>query len=146
MNVFSRNLKRLAEDSGGAAAVEFALAGTVLVMFIVGIMDISNAMRVYETLQTSAKEGARYAAIHGEQALNPETDLEIIAYTRTWAVGLDPAKVTVQVVWNTKNVDLTDNKRAGQTVTVSSTMTPYEGIGLLPSFNLGAASTFTITR
>lgn len=140
-----RNLKRFARDNGGSAVVEFALSAVILLMLIVGIMDISNAMRVYESVQTSAKEGARFAAIHGSNSWSPETDAAIIAFAKSWAIGIAPAKLNVQVVWHTQNADGTDNKTAGQTVTVRAGL-PYEGFGVLPSFNLGASSTFMITN
>lgn len=144
-SLLNRNLRRFAEDTGGAAVIEFALGGAVLLMLIIGIMDVSNAMRIFETLQTSAKEGARYAAIHGSEALNPETNTEIIAYAKMWAIGIAPGDVNVTVTWNSTNADGTENQTPGNTVTVRSAM-PYQPIGMLPSFNLGANSTFMITN
>jgi hypothetical protein len=52
---------RLAEDRA-AQIVEFALSMPVLMLFVVGIFDFSNALALKQKLTNAAREGARVAA------------------------------------------------------------------------------------
>jgi Flp pilus assembly protein TadG len=57
-NPFRRN------DSG-QASVEFVLASVFLVLFIIGILELILMVYAYSVLADSAKEGVRYAIVHG---------------------------------------------------------------------------------
>ena len=52
----------------GAAAVEFALILSVLVVILFGITEFGRAFNELETLNSAAREGARVAAVRGSQA------------------------------------------------------------------------------
>jgi Flp pilus assembly protein TadG len=49
----------------GQAAVEFALTILFLMLLIVGFLELIMMMYTYTVLANSAKEGVRYAAVHG---------------------------------------------------------------------------------
>jgi Flp pilus assembly protein TadG len=49
----------------GQAAVEFALTITVLVFLLVGMLELTMFVYTYSVLADAAKEGVRYAIVHG---------------------------------------------------------------------------------
>ncbi|HAF11464.1 MAG TPA: hypothetical protein DCK98_15475 [Chloroflexi bacterium] len=50
---------------GGQALVEFALVLPVLLLVILGILDLARAVSQENTLAFAAREGTRYAIVHG---------------------------------------------------------------------------------
>ncbi|MCX7622281.1 MAG: pilus assembly protein [Thermomicrobium sp.] len=50
----------------GQNLVEFAIVAPLLFLFILGIMEFGWAFYVHSELTNAAREGARYAAVHGE--------------------------------------------------------------------------------
>jgi Flp pilus assembly protein TadG len=55
-------LKRCWSDEGAAQIVEFAVSLPVLILFVIGIFDFSNALSLKQKLTNAAREGARVAA------------------------------------------------------------------------------------
>jgi Flp pilus assembly protein TadG len=49
----------------GQAMVEFALVIPVFILLMVGIFDLGRVVWVNDTLNTAAREAARYAIVHG---------------------------------------------------------------------------------
>ena len=60
----ARNLTKTAWKRG-SAMVEFALATTVLFMFIFGVIDFARAVYAYEYVDYSARLATRYAMVRG---------------------------------------------------------------------------------
>ena len=61
-------------DERGQALVEFAMVIGFLVIFIVGILEVSLFLYNYAVLTDAAKEGVRYAIVHGSSGTNPAGD------------------------------------------------------------------------
>jgi Flp pilus assembly protein TadG len=57
--------RRLATDASGQAMVEFALVITFVVILFVAVLEMIFLMHTYNTLADAAKEGVRYAIVHG---------------------------------------------------------------------------------
>ena len=55
-------LKRCFSDDRASQIVEFAVSLPVLILFVVGIFDFSNALSLKQKLTNAAREGARVAA------------------------------------------------------------------------------------
>lgn len=53
----------------GAAAVEFAIVASVLVMLVFGMMQFGLAFFQTQNLRAAVREGARVAAVRGDAAL-----------------------------------------------------------------------------
>lgn len=70
------NIARRAE--GGQALVEFALVLPVLLLVILGILDLARAVSQENTLAFAAREGTRYAIVHGSNG-SPAISCPIIA-------------------------------------------------------------------
>lgn len=55
----------------GQALVEFAFVLPVLLMLIVGLFDVARAVEQENTLAFAAREGTRYAIVHGSSSSSP---------------------------------------------------------------------------
>ena len=58
----SRSLRK---DHAGQATVEFALIILSIILFIIGMVELFFFIYTYNVLADSAKEGVRYAIVHG---------------------------------------------------------------------------------
>ena len=63
----SSKLRRRARREDGAAAVEFALIVGLLAMLIFGMMEFGLAFWQLQSLRAAAREGARVAAVGGDE-------------------------------------------------------------------------------
>lgn len=52
----------------GQALVEFALIAPMLFLLIIGIIELGRLVFFYHTINNAAREGARYAIVHGENS------------------------------------------------------------------------------
>ena len=86
-------LRRLARETKGAAALEFALATPVLVTFIVGIAQLGILFMANNGLDSAVAAGARYATIYPRPS---DTQIQALIASERW--GLDPANMTTPVI------------------------------------------------
>lgn len=64
------------EREEGAAIVELAVASSVLLALLIGIVQVSQALYVYSFVSGAAREGTRYAAVRGTNScLNATTTM-----------------------------------------------------------------------
>src|SRR6185436_9439194 len=54
---------RAAATRRGAVAVEFAAVAPILLAIVVGMLELSRVYSVQNTLETAAREGARFASL-----------------------------------------------------------------------------------
>ena len=104
--------KRLSRSRrGGQSLVEFTLVGIPLIFVLISVFEVSRGMWIYHTLAHAAKEGVRYASVHGYNcdqngntcAVNmgpvankcDGTNTTVAEVIRCAAIGLDPTKTTV---------------------------------------------------
>lgn len=90
--------RRTRADDAGTALVEFALLLPVLLMLITGLFDVSRAVWQENTLAYAAREGTRYAIVHGSAGSPPAgpTNTAGIASAVTGAaVGVPNITVTI---------------------------------------------------
>jgi Flp pilus assembly protein TadG len=78
-------LGRLATDSDGVSAVEFALIAPVLLMMVMGIFDLGHNMYTTSMLQGAIQQSARNSTIEGA-ASNPAA-LDAIVTTAVRAIS-----------------------------------------------------------
>lgn len=94
----------------GQTLVEFALVLPVFLVLIFGIVEFGRIVWAYSTLAHSAREGMRYASIHGINSPSPvgpgsatytypESDSTITGLVRARSVALDPTRLTVLSTW-----------------------------------------------
>ena len=81
----------------GSAIVEFTLVALMFFALVFGLVEFGRALFAYSTIASAAREGVRYATVHGSESKHPATADDISAYVRTKAVGLH--NVVVAVMW-----------------------------------------------
>lgn len=90
------------DGSAGQAIVEFALAATVFFILLFGIIEFSRLMLMYHHLGNVAREGSRYASVHGSTSLANATAADIENYVKSIS-PVDPNNVTVTTTWENPN-------------------------------------------
>lgn len=115
----------------GSALVEAGLTLVVFLTTIFGLMDFGRMVWAYNLVSHAAREGTRYAMVHGKSSSSPATAADIKNVVTQQAVGLDPNSMQVNVSW------IPDNK-PGSAVKVAlkytfSSMTNFVGSGTFGS-------------
>jgi Flp pilus assembly protein TadG len=87
-------------EEAGQALVEFALVLPLLLLIITGLFDVARATWQENTLAYAAREGTRYAIVHGSASLDgtvvfPGHEQPVIDIVRAAAVGVPNVSVTV---------------------------------------------------
>jgi Flp pilus assembly protein TadG len=90
------------DGSAGQAIVEFALVATVFFILLFGIIEFSRLMLMYHHVGNVAREGSRYAIVHGFTSLANATDTDISNYVKSIS-PLDPNNLTVTTTWQNPN-------------------------------------------
>ncbi len=90
---------------GMVQVLETAIVLPVVMMLILGTCSTAMGVYYYQRVATLAREGARYASVHGEQYFlytgNNSGAGDIYLAIKPWAVGLDLSKLTFQVQFGT---------------------------------------------
>lgn len=142
-------LRFFASSESGQSLVEFALTLPIVLLVITGTFDVARAVWQENTLAYAAREGTRYAIVHGSGFSPPgdpalvarppdaggNHDAGIIAAVRNAAVGVNGV-ITVTSTWPGPNNCYERN--CPVTVVASSQFIP------LPSYYM-LGSTFQIT-
>lgn len=68
MTTFARFLRR---SEGGQSLVEFALIMPLFLLLVTGLFDVARAVWQENTLAYAAREGTRYAIVHGSASDTP---------------------------------------------------------------------------
>jgi Flp pilus assembly protein TadG len=86
--------RRLERQERGSTLVEFGLVIVVLLMLMFGVIDFARALYAYHFVANAAREGTRYAIVHGAVALGCTTSpcaapdpTPIVDYVANLAVG-----------------------------------------------------------
>jgi hypothetical protein len=137
--VSSRIRLFIAGVDGGQAVVEFALALPLFLLLVTGLMDLSRAVWQENTLAYAAREGTRYAIVHGSgspSSVGPCSscnDATITSVVRLAAVGVSSVSVT------TNYPDAINDRNARVSVDATAPFVP------LPSqYLLGSAFQITL--
>ena len=101
--LLQRRWKRCAQSAArrGAVAVEFAAIAPLLLAVIVGLIELSRVYSVQNTLETAAREGARFAALDrsgmmlGGKTANQKLVDDVKNYLAS--NNINPEKVNVKV-------------------------------------------------
>jgi Flp pilus assembly protein TadG len=102
----------------GQSLVEFAIGLLVLLLLVFGVMDLGRAVFAYNSISHCAREGTRYAVVHGAESPTPigpaDNDQTLESLLRAkYAVGLDASRLTFGSHW------AGSNNIPGSTVTVT---------------------------
>jgi Flp pilus assembly protein TadG len=139
--------KRNRPDRRGAAALEAAVVYPVAMLLLIGTVVVGIAVFRYEQLQALAREGARYASVHGptyasEQNSSYATSSTVLTYVETMTAGIQPNSLSCTVTWAPNPP--TTSTPSTVTVQLSYSWSPE---GFLPpqAVSMTASSTMPVT-
>ena len=142
-----RAMDRWREDRG-SSLIEFCLISVMLVIVLLGVVEMGRMVLVYTTIANAAREGARYAIVHGaDQTVSPSgpgnvTNVQTVVKNFASAGLLNTNSLTITVSY--PNGDNT----AGSPVTVKVLYTydPFVNFfGSILNTTLGSTSEGVIT-
>lgn len=163
------------EGSRGQALVEFAIVAPMLFLLILGTIEAGRFIFHYELVNNAAREGARYAIVHGSLSACPsgppppgETNVcdpsgaNIKTAVREAALEIMSVGdlFVYEPVWTSRGNlsnpspgdSSTGNNRRGEYVTVfvdftyDPIFTQVLDLAVMPSFNINAESTLVINN
>ena len=112
----------------GQALMEFAIGLMVLLMLVFGIVDLGRAVFAYNTISHCAREGTRYAVVHGSESTLPigpqANNAQLESWVRRYALGLDASRLTVTSNWVDPTGVVTNGPGATVTVNVRYNFQP----------------------
>jgi Flp pilus assembly protein TadG len=113
----------------GNYAIEFGLCFVLFFSVLLGILDVTRGIYAYSFLAGAAKEGSRYAMVHGSSTGSKASSSDVQGVVQKWLIGMvDPTSATVTTSWNPPS----GNPGSLVTVNVQYTYTP------ITSFLVGA--------
>ena len=125
----------------GAAIIEFGLAFLLFFTVVYAIMEFGRLVSSYNILAGAAREGARYAMVHGSASGNSASAADIQDVVRHWSIGLDHNLVLVTTTW-------TPGHGPGSRVKVQAqyTAVPFTGLILGSGINMQSSSELVISQ
>ena len=160
--------------SRGQALSEFALIAPIFFFTLFAIIEFGRAVYTIQMLNNAAREGARYAIVHGAAGLPPSgpfpssygttnsadpTGQNVVNKVKQYAIAIidsGPSDFAVTVKWCANDGDIAscpgtygdgDNGRNQNVmVTVTYKFKPLLGIVPLPTFDLSGGSTLVINH
>lgn len=101
-------MSRYRHSERGASLAETAIAMTVVLVFLVGIIDFGRAIYAYGFVGTVAREGARWAIVRGSHCKVVDhcdaSSSDISNYVLSLNEGATPATMKVTATWPTCTV------------------------------------------
>jgi Flp pilus assembly protein TadG len=117
----SRNKIGSKKSERGSYIIEFGLSFVVFLTMVLGILDVSRGIYAYSFLAGAAKEGTRFAMVHGSSSGSKASSTDVQNAVQKWMIGLvNPASSTVTTTWN----PVSENPGSLVTVNVQYTYTP----------------------
>jgi Flp pilus assembly protein TadG len=134
-------MKMVKRSERGNTMVEFALAFMVFFLVLYGIMEFGRVVASYNILSGAAREGARYAIVHGSSSGSAASSTDIQTIVRNWSVGLESSSVAVTTTWTPGNAP-------GNTVKVKASyaISPFSGLIFRNNITLQSTSQMVISQ
>jgi Flp pilus assembly protein TadG len=90
-----RRFRYSTRDTGGQAAVEFALVLPFLLVMLIGIVEFGRAWNQHQVITDAARESARAASLWGSTT---EADVKKVATDAMAAAGIDYRRAEIDIV------------------------------------------------
>lgn len=134
-------------DRRGVSMVEAAAVYPLTLVLLIGTVVLGIAVFRYQQVQALAREGARYASVHGptyasQQDSSIATSDTVLTYIETLAVGMQKSNLSCTVTWNPSPP--TASPASTVTVQITYAWTP-EAYFSQQAVNLTASSTMPVT-
>ena len=121
----------------GQALAEFAIVAPIFFLVLFAVIDFGRYVYYVQVLNNAAREGARYAIVHGALALPPRTGppddpsgSRVISVVRNYATGViglnDSSVLDIDASWED------DSNARGKKVTVEVTYSFGSVLPLVP--------------
>jgi Flp pilus assembly protein TadG len=133
-------------DRRGVSMAEAAVVYPLTMLLLIGTLVLGIAVFRYQQVQALAREGARYASVHGptyasEQNSSYATSSSVLTYIETLTVGMQTSDLSCTVTWNPNPP--TASPPSTVTVVVTYAWTP-EAYFKKQAVNLTASSTMPV--
>ncbi len=170
--------RRQAKDrsgSRGQALLEFALVAPIFFLILFAIIEFGRAVYVTQVLNNAAREGARYAIVHGAASqcpsgpfpiaygvsnpCDPTGEIYVVPRVKAHAVAVPdsgPTDFAVTVKWCANDGDIGDcpgadgdgsnDRNETVVVTITYIYRPLLGIVPLPTFTMIGGSSLVINH
>jgi Flp pilus assembly protein TadG len=135
----------------GQALAEFAIVAPVFFLLIFAILDFGRYVYYVQVLNNAAREGARYAIVHGSNSFQPAgpnpDDPAVDSVVRNYAVGVTGASaLTVSSVWGTPPNPPTNNRGSKVDVSVSYAFHPLIPLIPIPPITITGEATLVVNN
>jgi Flp pilus assembly protein TadG len=95
-----RGDRRKLFNARGQTYAEFALIVPCFLLLLFGIMWLGLAVYAYNYVSYGAREGSRYAAVHGTDSKQPVTTADAVTtFVQNKTPGLNTSNLTVSTTW-----------------------------------------------
>ena len=139
--------------SRGQALVEFAFVAPIFFLLLFAIIDFGRYVYYVQILNNAAREGTRYAVVHGSRSFTPtgpgQDDPTIAAIVRNYAIGVigNSATLGVHSYWGTNPMTSPSNARGEKVrVTVAYDFHSLIPIVPIPAITINGESTLVINN
>ena len=131
---------RIRTAESGSSMVEATLCLLGFIFLALGVMEFAMAINAYDSVAFLAREGSRYAALHGAHSADPASGDEVRDYVRDRSVPLSRSSVMVTTSWSP------DNHPGSQVaVQVTYRISPMINLMLKEPINVSSTSKMTIS-
>jgi hypothetical protein len=144
----------------GQALVEFALVAPIFFLLLFAVIEFGRYVYQVQILNNAAREGARYAIVHGAQSLCPSGPTpsgvgtcdypgdNIRNVVRGQAIGVDGGALTFPVMtWTDQFGNPWDNQRGSTfTIVVQAPFEPLIPIVPIPNVTVSGSSSLVVNN
>jgi Flp pilus assembly protein TadG len=121
--------------------IELSLCFLLLFTVIYGTIEFSRLVYSYNVLAGATREASRFAVVHGSRSTSPASLADIRAEVERWAIGLNPADLSVTATWTPAN---TPGSRVR--IETTYTVTPITRLILQSPLQVSARSQMMISQ
>jgi Flp pilus assembly protein TadG len=122
----------------GATAVESAVIALFFLGLLLGTMEVGRMLSSFHMVGNLAREGTRYALVHGEDSSQTATTSSVQNYVRGKAGGTTPQHISVTTTW-------TPDKERGSRVKVEVQYTFQSILPFIPNWPMSSSSEAVIS-
>src|SRR4051794_28793723 len=102
----------------GVSLVETAITLSVMFLFTLGLIVVGTGVHAYQQVAALAREGARYASVHGSQYASKNSsslasNTSIKTAITSMASGLDTSQLNVSASWDNSSQITNYNDSSG---------------------------------
>jgi len=138
--------------SRGQTLVEFAFVAPIFFFMLFAIIDFGRYVYYVQIINNAAREGARYAIVHGDNSFQPTgplpDDPKIESVVKNYAVGVigNAAVLDIKSFWGTPPGSPSNHRGQKVTVTVDYEFHPIIPLVPIPGITITGESSLVINN